>query len=216
MNPEGTSLKKTRRNLSSYLVPILAVFFCVCLIVKHEPPSCAIGGREFHWTDFLSFGVGFVVTFVAAIGSIILGLVKKRRNPSAKILAIFSAIYFAGALYDFLIYDAYCDVPFVRCDLGPIKKTFGGTDWLLSSCRSDSSGVPRLIIVPAPGSPAKTDPKAKLDFYFFKEKNGFRLEVENEGNSNSLVDAAYSELIKLSEDEVTKLVSATRSNPKPE
>lgn len=85
----------------------------------------------------------------------------------------------------------------LNCDVGPITKKFGGSDWLVYSC-GDAQNV---IFVTAPGSPA-------MPFVFIRANGKLR----GEGNGKKeYTDLAYSELKQLSSTQVEKLIEETKS-----
>ncbi|UUA74706.1 hypothetical protein [Cellvibrio sp. QJXJ] len=85
----------------------------------------------------------------------------------------------------------------LNCDVGPITKKFGGSDWLVYSC-GDAQNV---IFVTAPGSPA-------MPFVFIRANGKLR----GEGNGKkAYTDLAYSELKQLSSTQVEKLIEETKS-----
>ena len=89
----------------------------------------------------------------------------------------------------------------LKCDVGPIQKSYGGTPWLVYSCRDSQA----LVFVTAPQSPA-------APFYFFLYPNGLTFRLTGEGTGNqTLTDAAYNELKSLQADEITALISQTQS-----
>lgn len=92
---------------------------------------------------------------------------------------------------------AFADSEKLNCDVGPITKKIGSSDWLVYSC-GDSQNI---IFVTAPGSPA-------MPFVFIRT-NG---ELRGEGNGKKeYTDPAYSELKQLSQAQVEKLIEETKS-----
>ena len=53
----------------------------------------------------------------------------------------------------------------LQCDVGPVEKRYGGTQWLVYSCRNSKA----LVVVTAPQSPA-------APFYFSSILTDFRSE----------------------------------------
>lgn len=92
------------------------------------------------------------------------------------------------------------DVPTLKCEVGPVAKQYGGTDWLVYSCDDKRS----LVVVTAPNSPARP-------FYFFYRyaNKGYALHGEGEGDKQA-TDRAYDDLKNLSEDEIASLVIETQ------
>jgi hypothetical protein len=87
-----------------------------------------------------------------------------------------------------------------KCEIGPVQKTYGSTQWLVYSCQDGRS----LVIVTAPGNPA-------MPFYFFLHPSdaGYRLEGEGTGNKD-VTDRTASELQRLSGAEIAAIVDETR------
>ena len=83
------------------------------------------------------------------------------------------------------------------CKVGPIEKTYGGSNWLVYGC-SDGKSV---VIVAPPNSPASP-------FYFSLTPD--RLFGEGTGNTNA-TDAAYAEIHALTSDDLAELVRETQA-----
>ena len=92
---------------------------------------------------------------------------------------------------------AFAEPQKLNCDIGPVTKKIGGTDWLVYSC-GDSTNI---IFVTAPGSPA-------MPFVFIRA-NG-KLSGEGTGKKE-YTDSAYSELKQLSSAQVEKLIEETKA-----
>ena len=88
----------------------------------------------------------------------------------------------------------------LTCDVGPIAKTFGGTQWLVYSCDDQRT----VVIVSATGSPAMP-----FVFTFFPDKNGYRLTGEGNGQKHATA-AAFEELKTLSARDVSALIEQTK------
>ena len=89
----------------------------------------------------------------------------------------------------------------LSCKVGPITKTYGGTSWLIYSCHDES----HVVFATAPGSLA-------MPFYFFASIVGDRVELGGEGTGRKdLTDAAYMELVKLSPQDLSALIVATKA-----
>ena len=96
--------------------------------------------------------------------------------------------------------------PTLVCDVGPVTKAFGSTDWLAYSCRDRSS----LVFIAAPGSAAEP-------YYFFLHRwNGkYLAQGEGDGNRKSVV-AANAQIRALTTAQVTAIVGETiRAAAKP-
>ena len=92
------------------------------------------------------------------------------------------------------------DAPPLKCEVGPVTKQYGNTDWLVYGCEDKRS----LVIVTAPGSPA-------MPFYFFylHSHKGYELRGEGAGNKR-LTDAAFNDLKHLTEDQIASLLVETQ------
>jgi hypothetical protein len=92
---------------------------------------------------------------------------------------------------------AFAEPQKLNCDVGPIIKKFGGSEWLVYSC-GDSQNI---IFVTAQGSPA-------MPFVFIRANGKLR----GEGNGKKeYTDPAYSELKQLTSAQVEKLIEETKS-----
>jgi hypothetical protein len=92
------------------------------------------------------------------------------------------------------------DVPTLKCEVGPVTKQYGGTDWLVYSCEDQKS----LAIVAAPGNPA-------MPYYFFYLHSGTSYELHGEGTGDKrLTDAASDELKGLTEEQIASLLMETQ------
>jgi len=90
--------------------------------------------------------------------------------------------------------------PTLACNVGPVNKTFGQTQWLLYSCNDTST----LIAVSAPGNPASP-------FYFSLSLEGASYHVRGEGTGSKVAsDAAYNDLQALSASAVRDLIGQTK------
>jgi hypothetical protein len=88
----------------------------------------------------------------------------------------------------------------MKCEIGPVQKTYGSTQWLIYSCNDGRS----VVIVSAPGSPA-----APFYFFLYPSDGTYRIEGEGSGNK-SATDRALTELQRLSEVEIAALIDETR------
>jgi len=89
----------------------------------------------------------------------------------------------------------------LKCETGPVTKTYGETQWLVYSC-SDNETV---VIVSAPGNPS-------MPFYFSfsLQKNGYQLNGEGTGPKDA-TDAAFNELKALSRQDIAALIEQTKA-----
>jgi hypothetical protein len=86
--------------------------------------------------------------------------------------------------------------PNLKCLVGPVKRTYGNTPWLVYSCDDGQS----IVIVTAPDSPA-------APFYFIF--NGGHLRGEGTGNK-AATDAAYNDLQRLTDADIKALITQTK------
>ena len=91
----------------------------------------------------------------------------------------------------------------MKCNTGPVTRTYGKTQWLVYSC----DDVRSVVIVSGPGNPA-------TPFYFmFSPQDGkYRLYGEGTGRKD-VTKAAFDELKTLSEGDVEALISESRKVP---
>ena len=89
----------------------------------------------------------------------------------------------------------------VRCETGPITRTFGGTEWIVYSCEDEAS----LVVVSAEGSPASP-------FFFYLRPSTESYEVAGEGSGDKrTTDAAGAELSELGSAEIAALLAETKA-----
>jgi hypothetical protein len=94
--------------------------------------------------------------------------------------------------------------PPMKCETGPARRTFGGTQWIVYSCDDHTS----MVVVSAEGNPASP-------FYFFLKPNGGTYTVSGEGNGEKKAsDAAGDALAKMTPAEFTTLLAATKGGPR--
>ena len=115
-----------------------------------------------------------------------------RKLPMKRIVFACAALLVAGV--------DVADGP-LKCDVGPITKTFGSVPWLVYSCKDGKS----LVVISSPGSPS-----APFYFIFSPENRGYHLRGEGTG-SKTVTDAALGDLKRLSDDEIRALVSETQA-----
>jgi hypothetical protein len=90
--------------------------------------------------------------------------------------------------------------PALKCEVGPVKKTYGSTPWLVYGCDDGKS----LIVVTAEGS-------AAMPFVFIFTSVDGSLRLSGEGNGDkSLTDAAFAELSKLNAGDIENLIRETK------
>jgi hypothetical protein len=89
--------------------------------------------------------------------------------------------------------------PTLRCDVGPVTKVFGKTNWLAYSCSDRTS----IVFIAAPGSVA-------APFYFFLHRWNGTYQAQGEGNGNKqATDAAYVQIKALTVPQVTAIIGET-------
>lgn len=90
--------------------------------------------------------------------------------------------------------------PTLKCDMGPLPKTYGGTQWLVFSCADNRT----LLVVSAPGNPA-------TPFYFVFTPHGTSHQLSAEGTGRrDTTTAAFIDLKLLSEREIAELIKETK------
>ncbi len=88
------------------------------------------------------------------------------------------------------------------CDVGPIEKGYGGTDWLVYSCNDRRS----VVITAAAGSPA-----SPFVFRFLARENAYLLQSMGTGD-RKFTSAAFNELKGMSAQDIEMLVTLTRAS----
>lgn len=89
--------------------------------------------------------------------------------------------------------------PTLKCHVGPVKKTYGNTPWLVYSCNDGKT----VVVVADAGSPA-----APFYFIFHPKDGSYRLHGEGTGKKVATA-AALDDLKKLAEPDIKKLVAET-------
>jgi hypothetical protein len=89
----------------------------------------------------------------------------------------------------------------LKCDIGPLTKFYGGTNWLVYSCDDRQT----VVFLTAPDNPA-------MPFYFMLSKHeaGYQLNGEGTGNKDA-TNAAFADLKKLSESEIEAIIAQTKA-----
>jgi hypothetical protein len=115
-------------------------------------------------------------------------------------------IRFRPAFFAMLVsFAAAADEPAqLKCDVGPITKTYGASKWLVYSCDDNRS----LVIVSTPDSRA-----APFIFTLHPSANGYQLHGEGTGQKEA-TDAALKELHALTERAILTLIAETGRNVK--
>lgn len=95
----------------------------------------------------------------------------------------------------------------LSCDVGPISRNFGGSDWIVYSCDDKNT----FVVVSAEGNPA-------APFYFISTIKDNSRTLQGEGSGEKAASsAAYEDLRKFisSEDQVQDLLLQTRTKGSP-
>jgi len=89
----------------------------------------------------------------------------------------------------------------LKCEIGPVRKVYGNTNWLVYSCTDKKT----VVVVSDKGSPA-------MPFYFtfYRKDGGYSLHGEGTGDKKA-TNAAYIDLTKLTVSEIKKLIQETRN-----
>ena len=89
----------------------------------------------------------------------------------------------------------------MQCEIGPVEKTFGGTNWTVYSCDDNKS----LVVISANGNPA-------MPFYFMISEKDGELAIHGEGNGSKEASAAAGrdlEKLMASENAIAALIAET-------
>lgn len=99
-----------------------------------------------------------------------------------------------------LVSTIHAQAPTLQCNIGPVRKVFGGVSWLVYSCDDTKS----VVVVSARGSPASP-------FYFMFSPEGGHYHLRGEGTgSRAATDAALKELQALSSRDIENLILETK------
>jgi hypothetical protein len=109
----------------------------------------------------------------------------------------------AGLLAGYSL-SAEAQQPAMKCETGPVVRTFGKTEWAVYSCDDQGS----IAVVSARGNPA-----APFVFFVLREAGKYRLEGSGSGDKKAS-DAAADDLVKLVPADIEALVVATKTAPK--
>lgn len=95
--------------------------------------------------------------------------------------------------------------PNLSCEVGPLHRHFGASEWLIYSCADSRS----IVVVPASGSPGKFG-------YFFVMPEGSGIMVVGEGwGRDTEFQPLLKELQRLSARDLAALVASTKSAAPP-
>lgn len=92
----------------------------------------------------------------------------------------------------------------MKCEVGPVTKSFGGNPWSVYSCNDNGS----LVIVAADKSPA-----SPFYFMFFQKDGKYQLTGEGTG-SKAATDAAYKQLSQMAEKDIVAMIKDTKEKAK--
>jgi hypothetical protein len=84
----------------------------------------------------------------------------------------------------------------LKCDIGPVAKIYGRTQWLVYSCTDNRT----LVVISAPGNPA-----TPFYFTFYPHENGYQLSGEGTGRKD-VTNAAFNELKALSGTDIVAIL----------
>ena len=88
----------------------------------------------------------------------------------------------------------------LTCNIGPVAKTYGGSQWMVYGCDDAHS----IVVVSAPGSPA-------TPFYFMFWWNGTTHQLRGEGTGDTkATDAAFADMKNLTESDLAALLAETK------
>lgn len=93
------------------------------------------------------------------------------------------------------------EAPALLCEVGPLKRGYGGSPWLIYSCSDGQS----LVVVADQGNPA-----APFYFMLYAEDGSYRLGGEGT-RAKAVTDAAFEELKTLTPDAINALVRETKA-----
>lgn len=89
----------------------------------------------------------------------------------------------------------------LKCDVGPVSRTFGGSEWMVYSCDDGAS----MVAVTAAGNPA-----SPFIFILMSGDDGYK--IMGEGNGDQMASsAAGDEISRMTADELAALLAATKS-----
>lgn len=119
-------------------------------------------------------------------------------------VAVLAVAFMLTAMVGFVPTDAYAESGVnggLNCDVGPVQKTYGKTDWLVYSCHDDVTVV---------FSAVADSPAAPFYFIFSPVKGRYKLYGEGTGNK-AYTDAAMAELSKLKPQDAQALIKETEA-----
>jgi ABC-type Fe3+-hydroxamate transport system substrate-binding protein len=93
------------------------------------------------------------------------------------------------------------DPPALQCEVGPLKRAYGGAPWLVYSCSDGAS----LVVVSDEGNPA-----APFYFMIYAQDGSYQLGGEG-SKAKHVTDAAFEDLKALTPDAIVDLVRETKA-----
>ena len=91
--------------------------------------------------------------------------------------------------------------PGMKCETGPVTRTFGGNLWLVYSCDDKAT----IVVISSQGNPA-------TPFYFILNPKGSGYAIYGEGNGDKAAsDAAGGDLARLTPNDIAALIGATQA-----
>jgi len=111
-----------------------------------------------------------------------------------------SALVFAAFWAAALVPAIAATTPALKCDIGPVNKTYGKSAWLVYSCNDGGT----VVFVSAPGNPA-------MPFYFTLSPgtSGHQLQGEGTGHKEATA-AAYGDIKALSQRDIAEIIERTK------
>lgn len=97
--------------------------------------------------------------------------------------------------------DATAQPEPMACELGPVTRAYGQSDWLVYGCADERS----LVFVSAPGNPAMP-----FVFILSPDADGYRLHGEGSGSQDA-TRPAFEDLSRMTEAERNALLAETRA-----
>lgn len=91
----------------------------------------------------------------------------------------------------------------LACEVGPVEREYGGSDWLVYGCSDERS----FVLVSSPDSPANP-----FVFMFLFADESYRIRGEGNGDQHA-TSAAFEELSKLTPAEISDIVSMINDAP---
>lgn len=88
----------------------------------------------------------------------------------------------------------------MKCETGPVRRTFGGSEWEVYSCEDQAS----MVVVSVQGNPASP-------FYFFLKSTEGSYRITGEGNGDEKASGAAAHALEsMTSADLAKLLAATK------